>query len=118
MKRAKRKSFLSGSWLFIQLWEKGREIKTKPKSIVPVDVMATKPPESQEGKQTLWLDIHSPEAESLDQRINLHVFLFPEAVGKAPRGMKRFFVLFTEHWRNRTASSLTLHLPKAREQAL
>lgn len=85
MKRAKRKSFLSGSWLFIRLWEKGREIKTKPKSIVPVDVMATKPPESQEGKQTVWLDIHSPEAESLDQRSQSACFSLSRGCGKGPK---------------------------------
>ena len=47
----------------------------------------------------VWLDVHSPEAHSLDQRSQLHVFLFPEAVGKAPRGMKQSFVLFTEHFK-------------------
>lgn len=85
MKRAKCKSFLSGSWLLIQLLEKGREIKTKPKSIVPIDVMATKPPESQ-GREADSMTGHSqPRSRSPGPEESICMFFSFQKLWERPQ---------------------------------
>lgn len=69
-------------------------MKTKPRFIVPIVVMATEPPGFWEREQTHDRQSQS-EACSLDQESQSPCFSLSGSCGKGPRRMKRSFVLFT-----------------------
>ena len=84
MERAKCKSFLSGMLAVQSAVEKwGREMKTKPRCVVPIAVVGTGPPEFWEREADAVRDSHSQKHIVWISKVSLHVSLFPAAVGKA-----------------------------------
>lgn len=81
--------------------------------------MATGSPEFRGREADAMAGLSQPRRDSLDQRSQSACFSLSRSCGKGPKRNEAVLCsLYTKRWRNRTASSLTLHLPKAREQAL